>query len=347
MPDTDVPVRILLRADARPDLGGGHIMRCLSLAAALEQYGCDVAFSCAAGSSDLVPALARSGFPWKGAHSLSACPMPDHWNDHADIIVVDLYDSRIEDEIAMRNHCDYLAVIEDLPVRKHNCDLLIDHGFDRRPATYHSRVPQHCQLLLGPHMIPLRADFARRRNLSLSRRAKITRPHRLLIAMGLTDVRRISYRVYRIARSVWPVLPIDVVLGPHAESRLELESATMVDPHLNILIDVEDMAELMASSDLAIGAGGGTALERCVLGLPSLVIILANNQRLLARAMEKAGACITLDDSDTLSSRLAASLNALDAKAMQFMSKNAATLCYGDGAQHIANALLALAKPRP
>ncbi len=67
MAGADAPVRILFRADARPDLGGGHIMRCLSLAAALDRRGCEIAFACAPGSADLVPALSRSGFAWAEA----------------------------------------------------------------------------------------------------------------------------------------------------------------------------------------------------------------------------------------------------------------------------------------
>ena len=106
------------------------------------------------------------------------------------------------------------------------------------------------------------------------------------------------------------------------------------------------MAGLMASADLAIGAGGGTALERCVLGLPSLVVILADNQRPAARAMEKAGACIALEDGDALASRMAATLAALNASTLQTMSMAAATLCDGEGADHIAEALIELPSRR-
>lgn len=342
MPGADAPVRILFRADARPDLGGGHIMRCLSLAAALDCRGCEIAFACAPGSADLVPALYRSGFAWAEADGLTDCPTPEHWSGKADILFVDLYDSRLADEIAMRAHCHSLAVIEDLPVRKHDCDLLVDQGFDRRPATYHDRVPPHCRLLLGPDMVPLRDDFSLKRPRSLGRRRRTTQTRRVLIAMGLTDVRAISARTYAVTRSALPDAEIDIVLGPHADSRAELERCAKTDPRLKIRVDVEDMASLMADADLAIGAGGGTALERCVLGLPSLVVILADNQRQSARAMEKAGACIALEDGDTLAPRLAACLGALDAAALQKMSLAAATLCDGEGAHHIAEALMEL-----
>ena len=48
-----------------------------------------------------------------------------------------------------------------------------------------------------------------------------------------------------------------------------------------VLVGVSNMAQLMADSDLAIGAAGATSWERCCLGLPSIVLALAENQRLI------------------------------------------------------------------
>ena len=38
------------------------------------------------------------------------------------------------------------------------------------------------------------------------------------------------------------------------------------------------MAELMLLADIAFGAGGATTWERCVLGLPTYTVVLAENQ---------------------------------------------------------------------
>jgi spore coat polysaccharide biosynthesis predicted glycosyltransferase SpsG len=69
-------------------------------------------------------------------------------------------------------------------------------------------------------------------------------------------------------------------------------------------VGIADMARRMAESDLAIGAAGGTAWERCCLGLPSLLVVLADNQYLGARALEASGAAILLGDTSSVALRL-------------------------------------------
>lgn len=340
------PPRILIRADARRDLGGGHIMRCLALARSLTQRGAEIAFACAPGSADLVPALARSGYPVLAADHVTSVPMPSGWHARADAIFVDLYDSRQDDETALRSSCSTLAVIEDLPDRTHDCDLLVDQGVGRQARDYAGRVPPGTRLLLGPDMVPLRPDFAASRASSLARRDDGPKLARVLIAMGLTDLGGISARVTRLVHASLPDVQIDVVLGPSAASLSELQSFAEQDPRVRLHVDVDDMAVRMASADLAIGAGGGTALERCVLGLPSFIIVLAENQRPSARLLGEAGAGWVLEDLTRLDRDLPDRLHDLDADALNRASRAARQVCDGRGADQIATALLDLVSAR-
>ena len=340
------PPCILFRADALPDLGGGHIMRCLSLANALLAKGAEIAFACAPGSAGLVPALARSSFVISDAATPSHAPFPTGWTTGPDAIFVDLYSSTIDDERALRNIAPIIAVIEDLPDRHHDCDLLVDQGFDRCERDYRKRVPPHATLLLGPDMVPLRPDFAQMRNASLTRRQNVTRTKNLLIAMGLTDIDGISAKMARAARSALPDAMITVIIGPSATSRGPLETMARTDNRLQLLIDVDDMATHMAKADLAIGAGGGTALERCVLGLPSIVIILADNQRPAALAMQACGAAISTETGPDIEQKMAGILSQVDAGQLRQISKCAAALCDGQGADRIAKTLLQLVASR-
>lgn len=342
MPAPVRPQRILFRADARPELGGGHIMRCLSLARALAAHGHEIAFASTAGSADLVPALGRSGFPVLTARSATDFDLPDDWDGGADAIFVDLYTSTAADETRMRETAPVIAAIEDLPGRVHDCDLLVDQGFDRTVTGYAGRVPGGTSLLLGPDMAPLRPDFAALRAASLARRAAAPGLSRLLISMGLTDVGGISARLVALARANLPGLPIDVILGPLATSLPALQQAAKSDPALNVLVDVENMAERVMAADLAIGAGGGSALERCVLGVPSIVVVLAENQRPAARAMASAGATLTIEAPDMLAADLPGMLEGLTAERLAHMSACSARLCDGRGAARIADALIAL-----
>jgi spore coat polysaccharide biosynthesis predicted glycosyltransferase SpsG len=58
----------------------------------------------------------------------------------------------------------------------------------------------------------------------------------------------------------------------------------------DVVVNVTNMAQRMADSDLAIGAVGSTSWERCCLGLPTLMVVLAKNQQPSALALEAAQA---------------------------------------------------------
>jgi UDP-2,4-diacetamido-2,4,6-trideoxy-beta-L-altropyranose hydrolase len=342
MPEPASPPRILIRADARPELGGGHIMRCLALAAALEARGAEIAFASAPGSAALVPALSRSGYPCLDAATPGDAPLPESWGGTADAVIVDLYSSTRVDETGLRAIAPVIAVIEDLPDRLHDCDLLVDQGFNPDPAAYARRVPAGAQLLLGPDMAPLRPAFTSLRTEALARRAGEPGLHRILIAMGLTDLGGISARLVALVRTSLPEIAIDVVLGAQAASVPALHQRATTDPQLSVLVDIDDMASRMMTADLAIGAGGGTALERCVLGLPSIVIVLAENQRPAARAMARAGAVLTIEAEDTLAATLPGLLQEMTGERLAQMSACSAQLCDGGGANRIADALIAM-----
>ena len=342
MPELIPPPRVLIRADARPELGGGHIMRCLALADALGARGAKIAFACAPGSAALVPALSRSGHPCRDASSPGDAPLPTGWGGKADAMVIDLYNSSRADETGLRQLAPVIAVIEDLPERSHDCDLLIDQGFDRTAEAYASRVPPGTQFLLGPDMAPLRPTFAGLRAEALARRAGGNGLDRVLIAMGLTDIGGISARLVDLVRASLPAITIDVVLGPQAASLQQLRDRAASDHRLSVLVDIDDMAQRMMVADLAIGAGGGTALERCVLGLPSIVIVLAENQRPAARAMARDGAVLTIETPETLAAALPGLLQGLTGERLAQMSARSAQLCDGRGASRIADALIGL-----
>jgi UDP-2,4-diacetamido-2,4,6-trideoxy-beta-L-altropyranose hydrolase len=105
------------------------------------------------------------------------------------------------------------------------------------------------------------------------------------------------------------------------------------------------MAEHMCQADLSIGAAGSTAWERCCLGLPSVLVILADNQVLGTRAMEARGLAIAVGStSEELQAMLPAAMASLSAPGMLHrMSHAAAKVTSGDGAVKVADSLLEVA----
>lgn len=218
-----------------------------------------------------------------------------------DWLVVDHYalDQRWEDVVAA--HCRQLLVIDDLADRPHRCDLLLDQNLGRQPQDYAALVPAHCQVLTGPHYALLLPEFAALRPYSLQRRQAHPALRQLLITMGGVDQPNATGQVLQALKTC--ALPADcritVVMGLTAPWLQNVQELAVQMPWpTDVVVNVNDMAQRMVDSDLAIGAAGSTSWERCCLGLPTLMVVLADNQKEAAAHLEHAGAahCLSLND---------------------------------------------------
>lgn len=210
-----------------------------------------------------------------------------------DWLVVDNYSLDHRWESALQPHYRKLMVIDDLADRLHCCHLLLDQNLGRLPADYAELVPAHCQVLTGPQYALLRREFSDLRSYSLQRRQTQPALRQLLITMGGVDQTNATGQVLQALKS--SALPTDcritVVMGltaPWLQNVQEL--ATQMHWPTEVVVNVNDMAQRMADSDLAIGAAGSTSWERCCLGLPTLIIVLAQNQQSGAQALGAANA---------------------------------------------------------
>ena len=326
-------MKIAFRTDASLQMGSGHLMRCLTLADALKAQGADCHFISREHPGHLLEVIRQRGYkvnslvahvpPAQAAikrivkEVLRPQQEPPHaawlgstWQTDAqetaailaslqpDWLVVDHYalDQRWEEALAP--HYRKLLVIDDLSDRPHRCDLLLDQNLGSQPEHYAQWVPAHCQVLTGPHYALLRPEFAALRPYSLQRRKPQPALRELLITMGGADQPNATGQVLQALKTC--ALPADcritVVMGltaPWLQNVREL--AAQIPWPTKVVVNVNDMAQRMADSDLAIGAAGSTSWERCCLGLPTLMVVLADNQRDIAIGLERAGAAIALD----------------------------------------------------
>jgi spore coat polysaccharide biosynthesis predicted glycosyltransferase SpsG len=137
-------------------------------------------------------------------------------------------------------------------------------------------------------------------------------------------------------------LHITVVMGPHAPWLAQVQTQAAQMPwQTKVLVGVNNMAELMANSDLAIGAAGGTAWERCSLGLPSLVLVLAQNQLAGAVALQNAGAAVALKSHQQIADYMGTMHTAAFAnEVLAKLSHAAAAVTDGQGCAHAANYMI-------
>jgi UDP-2,4-diacetamido-2,4,6-trideoxy-beta-L-altropyranose hydrolase len=221
--------------------------------------------------------------------------------------------------------------------------LLLDQTLGRSQSDYKSLVAEGCKLLCGAHYAILRPEFANWRPYSLQRR-QTPQVHEVLVSMGGVDEDNVSELVLSALENTEQLrhCRVTVVLGPTAlwgdAIRKRVESSPM---QARVLIGVRNMGQLMAESDLAIGAAGTTAWERCCLGLPTLVLCLAENQRKASEELETAGAALGVNFySPTLPQDLGKALIQLsNSSRLKTMSMKAAAICDGLATEHVAEQL--------
>jgi len=314
-------MNITFRTDSSLQIGSGHIMRCLTLADELRQRGAEVTFVCREYPGNMIGLIETKGYPVVRLAQAEAeyAAAPDDlthaawlgvpWQQDASDTITAVRDARpqwlIIDHYALdhrweellRPHVGKIMVIDDLADRAHDCELLLDQNFGRTADAYGSLVPEGCNLLLGAQYALLRPEFAVLREYSLNRR-KNPSFNQLLVTMGGVDKDNVTGDILNALKDC--ELPdncrIKVVMGPTAPWLDSVSQQAKCLPwDVEVKINVADMARIMAESDLAIGAAGGTSWERCCLGLPTIMLVIARNQEIAARQLEQVGAAILLD----------------------------------------------------
>ncbi|MBN2647028.1 MAG: UDP-2,4-diacetamido-2,4,6-trideoxy-beta-L-altropyranose hydrolase [Thiotrichales bacterium] len=322
-------MKVVFRTDASIHIGTGHIMRCLTLAKALQEQGVEVAFICRAHLGHLLAKIEQAGFvgyslpiesdvahtekvaealthaAWLGAtqqQDAKACqsilePL------HPDWLIVDHYALDAHWHAMLKPFVGQLMVIDDLGDRNHLCDLLLDQNYGATVEKYRLRVPKACKILAGVQYALLRPEFAQWRAFSLQRRTQNAVLNHLLITLGGVDAKNdtglILQALARLPSN--PLAEITVVMGataPHLNKVIQLAKAMPIKTL--VVVDVANMAERMAHADLAIGAAGATTWERCCLGLPTIQMVIAENQRLIAQALARDGVVQLMEHVDQL-----------------------------------------------
>jgi len=288
---------VLFRCDASPAIGAGHVSRCLALAEAFAEAGWRVRIVVGAETMGTAPALAKYGDAVRvlGGNESDVAALREQAGEGADLLVVDHYGREAAFEMACRAFARKIFVLDDATGRRHDCDILVDAAAPSA-GSYAGLVPAHARLLTGPDYALLGRAFLQQRATALARRDG--RPvTTILVACGATDPPNATEAVLDVLAEIAPNASVTVVLAstaPHA-ARIRARAGGNV----RLILDAENMAGLMANADLTVGAPGTTAFERAALGLPSIQITLAGNQRGVARLMVEAGAALdagALDD---------------------------------------------------
>lgn len=337
-------MKVLIRADATPTMGTGHVMRCLAVAEALADQGDQVVFAAA----DITPALEHrlrtADFP------LTRLPGPANSVDDlratlaidADAVFLDGYHFDGDYRAGLRKGGVPIAVFDDLADRPAlHADLVINAGLQAATLPYDHIAPG-ARLLLGPAFAPLRREIRQ-----AARDVPLPLPERrsVLVSFGGSDPLRLTGPCVRALVSLLPLgLRITAIIGgSHPDAALLVQEGfgDRVDMH----VDTPHMGSLMRQAGLAVSAAGGTTAELAALSVPSLLTVVAGNQVPSARELEARGLCdvfIAAGPQDgTAIARRAAALWTDVARRASMAAAFRGTLD-GEGAVRIAKALRAL-----
>ena len=351
-------MKVAIRADASAAIGSGHIMRCLSLAHALAAGGAQVRFISRALPDHLAQAIAAAGYslaklslvapagseapqePWAADHQFedaraATTALADF---RPDWVVVDHYGLDRSWERELRSATSRLMAIDDL-ARLHECDVLLDANFHQDAQARYAANAGRTALLLGPGYALLRPEFARARGTVAPRSGSV---RRLLVFMGGMDAGNATGRVLEAVSLLDEPRPLlDVVVGAGHPARADIEAYCRARPGSRCHVQTPDMAALLADCDLAVGAGGGATWERCCMGVPTLALALAENQRPLLASAARAGLVYAPDEISLTPALMATHLLALlhNNALRQSLSAAGMALVDGRGAQRVAAAL--------
>ncbi len=359
-------MKAVFRVDSSNSIGSGHIIRCITLAKELRKNDFDCSFICRDHPKNISTKIEESGFKLfllppiekkidednlhKDHKRWLGIPQEDDAHQTNEILkslmpewlIVDHYSIDHIWQNLTRPYSKHLMVIDDLADRAHNCDLLLDQNFYLDKETrYIDKVPSRCIKLLGPEYALLHEEFSIIRNeINLNKKFSIKN---ILVFFGGSDNYNLTeLAINAIYECFGTNVSINVVLSKNNDNYKDIELISKKNSNLTLFSNLPTLAYLMNEADIAIGAGGTTNWERSCLGLPTLVITIADNQIKTCNHLSKKnyieliGAAQTVELKDIVSSikKIQSRKDTLD------WSKKLMMLCSGDGSSEVTKHLL-------
>lgn len=322
-----------IRADASVFIGAGHVMRCLALAEWAKKYQIqavlitiDLPSSLRQKLSDLK--ISTVQLPKANSALKSKTYAHSHWlagteEEDAKSSLVAIRNEIVrrerKPEFIMVDHYALgapwenimsciakLLVLDDLCDRQHNCSLLVDQTLGRLAADYLEFVGGDCEVKAGTKYALLRPEFKDIRKRFVRQPPLKEESLRVLITLGGMDADNVTEQVINLLTEtdIIDELKICAVIGGNNPNREKLEKlVSEASFDCRLIVNSQNMADLMAKHHICIGAAGSTSWERCVLGMPSVNITLADNQKNIAKQLAMSGAVVDLGEIFQISSK--------------------------------------------
>jgi len=304
-------MNITIRADASINIGSGHIMRCLVFAEALLAKGHNVEFICREQPGNLINYIRQKSISIKTMRKYPYTPPEQYsttyeywlqapWQEDAnefislvnevDLVISDHYAiaSEWEKEVINKLDCSILA-IDDLD-REHHCDFILDQNLWEDMLTRYQSCPGI--KFLGPNYALLQQSFAQLRI------KKLANKNQVLAFFGGSDLTKECIKLAKAAQSI-STLPftLKIVAG---KSNLAIQELLLITKNTDIIIEqfIDNFDIELKQSNYAIGASGVSNWERFCLQIPTSIVSVAENQRVLSEYLSDLGTVRYIGNSD-------------------------------------------------
>ncbi len=335
---------VVVRCDASPSIGYGHLVRCLALADALRSDH-DIRVVFAMTEASAAPAVEARGYDVHLGHAELPPVANGEWLEHAILheqaaaLVLDVRDELPVDALRRwKGDGVLIATIDDPTERRLVADL-----------AFYPPVPQVLsmdwsgfmgELHVGWEWIILRSDLLANRGDSPGReppRASV------LVTMGGSDPAGLTLRVLTVIDTLAEDFDTTVVVGPaHVNADALYAFLAVARRTYRVERDIQNMGELMARSQVAVAAFGSTAYELAVLGVPAITLSLTDDHAASAGALQKAGVGISLGvHAHVRDAEIAGAIRSLlsDEGRRRAMRRQAVAILDGLGAECVARTI--------
>lgn len=305
-------MKLVFRVDSSTEMGTGHVMRCLVLADLLSQaHGCDIYFvsrehqgNCSqlvvdrgykllALPKPTIPVKSTDGYEsWLGESVVDDAKQTQEAIKPiglVDMLIVDHYGISKLWESTFRGRVDEIFVIDDLANRQHDCDWLLDHNYyDGADKRYKELVPTECRLLCGPPHALVSNDVVLAAKQRKERANKLEKKVQLscVVFMGGGDPDNYSKTVVDLIAELGKAHRIVLVVGNSNKNVESYIADYQNNPNIEVLVSPPDYITLLGSADYTVCAGGVSVLERLIIGVPSLIFKIADNQSEICENLE-------------------------------------------------------------
>ena len=274
---------LFIRVDSSPEIGIGHMMRCLTLAQELKNNFDKIIFLTQKDSGDFIGTIMKNEFEVIFIPTTNNDPniiknLITAYSENKNFLLIDHYDIDSNFESSLKNIFERIFVIDDLANRKHDCDLLIDQNYYRDLNQRYEKLIQNGTItLLGPKYAIIRPEFRKINKKTIKKNSQIKK---ILVSFGGSDptneCKKVLDALCSIENSKFEII---VAAGIYNHKFEQLKKLYEKYSNIKIYRHVDELSRLMVNSDLFIGAGGTTTWERFYMGLPSIVTIISDDQK--------------------------------------------------------------------